>query len=235
MKAETIGTFVEFIKQGEFLDLLVNQVIFRGQPVQGLLLPSIAREDPTVDTTEEEMHTLAELKLLGASLLPVPGETNLDLLVRAQHAGLQTRLLDWTSNSLAALWFACSDRRTSGDVYVYAMEADELMLGQDVYEQNPFETLNTRVLRPRLNNPRLIAQHGWFTLHRYSKSDKRFVALERNPDTSSRLYEYRIPAAKRPVMLNALDRHGVSARTLFPDLHGLCEYLNWKAHGRPRL
>ncbi|GAA80474.1 hypothetical protein P20495_2989 [Pseudoalteromonas sp. BSi20495] len=29
-------------------------------------------------------------------------------------------------------------------------------------------------------------------------------------------------------MLKALDRHGVNSHTLFPDLEGLCKYLNWK-------
>jgi hypothetical protein len=45
------------------------------------------------------------------------------------------------------------------------------------------------------------------------------------------LYEYKIPADKRKEMLVALDRHGVSARTLLPDIGGLCRYLNWQLFG----
>lgn len=227
MQSHTIKSFVDFIKQSDTFELLAHHVVFRGQPVQGKLLPGIARTDPTIDTTEKEQHLLEELKLLGASFLPANAETELDLLVRAQHFGLETRLLDWTSNSLAALWFACADR-SPGDVYLYALEVDDLLLDGAVYAKSPFKTAKTRALRPRLNNPRVIAQHGWFTLHRYSVKSKRFVSLERNPETAKHLYEFRIPEAKRAELLTALDRHGVSARTLIPDLSGLCQYLNWK-------
>ncbi|MBN8454276.1 FRG domain-containing protein [Accumulibacter sp.] len=227
MNAHTVESFVDFIKHSDVFDLVVHHVVFRGQPIQGNLLPGIARSDPTIDTTIKEQKLLEELKLLGASFLPAATETDLDLLVRAQHFGMKTRLLDWTSNSLAALWFACADPKP-GDVFVYALEADNLLLDSTVYTQSPFKAAKTRVLRPRLNNPRVVAQHGWFTLHRYSVKAKRFVSLERNPETAKHLHEYKIPAAKRAELLTALDRHGVSARTLIPDIGGLCQYLNWK-------
>lgn len=227
MRSTDIGSFVDFVKHSDFFDLLVHQVVFRGQPVQGNLLPGVARARPDWDSTRDEIQDLESLKTLGASHLPPAAETDLDLLVRAQHFGLRTRLLDWTSNSLAALWFACSDRH-EGDVYVYGLEVDNLLLPRTVYTRSPFKVAKTRAFLPRLNNPRVLAQHGWFTLHRYSPTSGKFVALEKNPDTKKYLHEYRIPAKRRAEMLVALDRHGVSARTLFPDMDGLCQYLNWR-------
>jgi hypothetical protein len=182
--------------------------------------------NPSVDTTVEEKKVLEQLQLNGASMLSDAGTTDLDLLVIAQHYGLKTRLLDWTSNPLAALWFACSDSR-NGDVYVYALDASSLQ-AKDVYSQNPFSCDKTQVFQPRLNNPRIIAQHGWFTLHRYAKRNNRFVALEYNTRIKNCLHEIRIPENKREELLSALDRHGVSAKTLFPGLDGLCRQLNWK-------
>jgi hypothetical protein len=224
MKANSFSEFVHFT---DLLDLVYGFYIFRGQAFQGNLIPGIARKNPTIDTTDLEKEVIEQLSLMGASLLPSEATANkLELLVIAQHSGLKTRLLDWTSNPLAALWFACADKR-DGDAFVYALGADNLRV-KDVYENNPFEISNTRVFQPRLNNPRIIAQHGWFTLHRYSTKDRRFVSLEENPTTNKHLTEIRIPEKKRNDVLRSLEVHGISSRTLFPDLDGLCRNLNSK-------
>jgi hypothetical protein len=169
---------------------------------------------------------LKQLKLLGAAHLPTGNIETLDLLVLAQHYGLETRLLDWTTNPLAALWFACADRKP-GDVFVYALEADD-HLDPDPYDSDPLKLLHTKVFQPRFNNPRIIAQQGWFTLHRFSAKDRMFVPLESSAAMKDSLTEFRIPENSRLEILQSLDRHGVSARTLFPDLSGLCQYLNWR-------
>lgn len=218
--------FAEFIKTTDVFDLLAELVVFRGQAKKGNLIPSIARPNPKVDTSEHEKQVLEQLQLLGASYLNGLEHKPLDLLVLAQHFGLKTRLLDWTSNPLAALWFACSDRE-AGDAYVYALIADDFQ-DKGVYSKDPFTTALTRVFQPRLNNPRIIAQHGWFTLHRYSKKRSTFVAIEQNLEAKTKLTEIRIPAGRRDEILGSLERHGISRRTLFPDLEGLCNHLNWK-------
>jgi len=201
-------------------------VIFRGQAHKRDLVPSIARKDRTKDSTSHEREMLEQLKLLGASFSELSQPTALDFLVVAQHFGMRTRLLDWTSNPLAALWFACADP-TAGDAYVYALVSDDLQ-ERDVYSTDPFETALTRVFQPRLNNQRIVAQHGWFTLHRYSRKSKKFVPIDTNPDTAKHLTEILVPATAKSAMLDALDKFGVNGRTLFPDLQGLCAYLNWR-------
>ena len=226
METIEVKSFVDYIRQCDDMDLFANVILFRGQSLKGNLLPSVARDAPEKDTTSKEKATLAQLRLLGASFLAGNETKDLDLLVLAQHFGLKTRLLDWTTNPLAALWFACAADAV-GDVYVYSLDGDALLI-EDVYEQDPFKTAKTRVFQPRNNNARVNAQHGWFSLHRYAKSNSRFVALEKNPEVTKYLTEFHISAKKRPTILRSLDRHGVSARTLYPDLGGLCQYLNWK-------
>jgi hypothetical protein len=225
----TAKDFGAFIQHTEVFDFFGNFTIFRGRAVRGNLVPSIARTNAVTDTTEQEKRQLTQLRLLGASLLPDTEASDLELLVLAQHFGLKTRLLDWTSNPLAALWFACADAHP-GDAYVYALDADNLLV-EDVYKKDPFKTSETRVFQPRLNNARIIAQHGWFTLHRYSVKSKKFVRLESNPKIKDCLTEIQIPVGSRADVLHSLDRHGISSRTLFPDLEGLCKHLNWKYPG----
>jgi hypothetical protein len=220
------SSLAEFVERTEVFDLIANLVVFRGQAIRGNLIPSIARPNPKQDTSEQEKQVIEQLQLLGASYLNGTEQNPLDLLVLAQHFGLKTRLLDWTSNPLAALWFACSDR-LPGDAYVYALIADTLQ-EKNVYSKDPFSSAATRIFQPRLNNPRILAQHGWFSLHRYSRKASKFVAINGNPDIEKHLTEIRIPEAKRTDIVSSLERHGISRRSLFPDLEGLCNYLNWK-------
>jgi hypothetical protein len=221
-----VNTFDEFVKFVELTPVLFGtNMIYRGQIIRGNLIPSVARKDFSVNTTERERSVLDQLALLGANFKETEHQNMLELMVTAQHFGLKTRLLDWTSNPLAALWFACKDSDFVDDAYVYIFSADHF-LDPEVYSSDPFTHKEMRVFQPRQNNARIVAQHSWFTLHCYSSDDQGFVPLELNESIGVYLYEIRIPATSREKMLLSLDRCGINYRVLFPDFEGLCHYLN---------
>jgi hypothetical protein len=202
--------------------------LYRGQATDQPLLPSVCRDDPSLNQVEIEKDMLTEL-CRRASLFTTTDDNQWNLLVRAQHFGMKTRLLDWTSNPLVALWFACQDAYYfSQDSFVYIFQADEESVVNSTKESSPFTQNKTKILRPTLNNERIIAQSGWFTVHQYSKKNKKFVPLEANLEYKQGVTQFTIPHSSKKEILIKLSRYGVNNRTIFPDLEGLCRHLNWR-------
>jgi len=110
LQKKIINTFFEFL---ELVDksktATADLLLFRGQSEKKPLVPSIARKDSQVDTTDTEKKMLEELKRRTKTLIDGMQFDEWDWLIYAQHFGMKTRLLDWTSNPLTALWFACSN------------------------------------------------------------------------------------------------------------------------------
>ena len=71
-----------------------------------------------------ERDMISTFRVAGAAFL---GQYDLtEIYFSAQHYGMPTRLLDWSTNPLAALFFAC-DGAEGHDGYVYAMDAKKVI------------------------------------------------------------------------------------------------------------
>ncbi len=117
-----ISRFISSIHTGE------ESLFFRGHANPNFLLrPSIMRSLKLYKNESKLYHDL---------LIECPEEfekchTHLEKLVKMQHYGLPTRLLDITRNRLVALYFACEDHEDSfGELVVFSVKPQEVKYPQ---------------------------------------------------------------------------------------------------------
>ncbi|WP_162618714.1 FRG domain-containing protein [Pedobacter yulinensis] len=207
--------------------------LFRGQVMDSPLLPKICRLRAKGDILETERKLLSEFKrtnpLLIEQLRPMD---DWDYLTLGQHFGLPTRLLDWTNNALTALWFATSNIDTyipvAGDhAIVWLLMAEREDFNLDLETTHPFDVAQTKLIRPRIIKQRINNQSGVFSVLSTSDlEEKRF--MNESDSYNRKLVKIKIPEASFADIRNDLNTVGVNAFTIFPELEGLCSYLQWR-------
>ncbi|KAB0287055.1 FRG domain-containing protein [Vibrio fortis] len=217
----SVSEYLEFIEKDS-----ISNVLYRGQKYEGGLIPGLFRAFPNYSVNKllsVEKELLHKLKTYGARKLTREYDNPWYLLSEAQHFGLRTRLLDWTTNPLVALWFACSTSPSLNRTYVYTFSYDE---GNIVSENsNPFETKGITVYQPKLYHERVEAQCGWFTVHEpIKKVNGHYMNMEEQ--IPNQINEIIISGLEKKKIMRELDRCSVNEKTMYPELSGLCSYIN---------
>ncbi len=202
--------------------------VFRGQRTSWPLVPKLARMTihPRVSRLDVEEGLIADLKQQGLPLIDITPANDFEWMAIGQHHGLPTRLLDWTTNPLAALWFAVAEpayRSQPGVVRVLATNSDDFI---GLNDDNPFTVSQTKLFRPRNITRRIAVQSGWFTLHAANSRDN-FSPLDDDPLFAPWLATLEIPARAFGNIRSSLDQCGLNEATLFGDLPSLCNHLSW--------
>ncbi len=176
----------------------------------------------------------------------------------AQHYGVPTRLLDWSSNPLVALYFACVRKENTGQVWVLHLANYNRLWMRQMGE--PLDRTIRQILTdsmqgttkydypipytPYYVDPRMSAQ-GSFFLAWGSKQEsfeemfsEEKYQMDISDDTNHRkygnheqeafLFSFLINSDRKPFLLRELDTVGINEKSLFPGLDGIGRYVERK-------
>lgn len=240
MRTEVINSVTEYLKLIEEVNSTHTKLsdhvrqdehpLYRGQSQDFPLLPKIARDDKHSKSFDKESFMLSELKIRGSIHRDLSQHDVWSLLTLAQHYGLATRLLDWTSNPLVAMWFACKENSSEGCPHVYILLPHWGINYLDRESvRNTKDHVQISILRTRLEDSRVVAQDGWFTVHSPSRKYGKFIPLGDLGHHAEGMVKVKVNPKSKNDILKELDMLGISYQSIFPDLEGVCRYLNWKA------
>lgn len=182
-----------------------------------------------------ETNVIHDFYRMGAILLP-RGLSATELYFIAQHHRLPTRLLDWTTNPLVALFFAVSSN-SDCDGSLYAMNGRNVWaLGEDcvsnevvssdhplvkdtceyVISGDPTKRKTPGHVVPVVPTPihsRMNVQASCFTLH--------MPDCPPFEQQAAKFSKFRIPISAKPTLLTKLRRFGIHVGSIFGDLDNI--------------
>ncbi len=226
----------EFYKYAEEASLKGMPTLFRGVYDHSYkLIPSIGRDTTegtygNIETLEYDLIT--DFKRLSIPELKETPTSDFEWLFLAQHYGLPTRLLDWSSNPMVGLFFAVSGGdNTDGALYIAKHQVS------DQYELFDYKTANVSESE-KSQNPisrvfSLQQDQGKVIFVRPKYSDQRYInqksvfSCPANPFEEIEIDRNKITIKKecKDVIRKTLRTMGISHSYIYPGLEGITKEL----------
>jgi hypothetical protein len=223
-RIKSLVDYIEFVERHGAL----SRVLFRGQRIDWPLQPMLGRHRESFDL-KQERRILDEFQRQAAPYVDRV-LNNWDWIELARHHGLPTRLLDWTTNPLAALWFAIHDPQDdAGDAVVWIVDYEPVNEAQR--SDGPFTIHDgpAVVHYPAHVTARIVAQSAVFTVHQPTAANgagaATFVPFDLRDSAAYRFSKLLFDPSLFPVLLQSLERCGVHAASMYPGLDGIARRL----------
>ncbi|MBI5373813.1 MAG: FRG domain-containing protein [Candidatus Schekmanbacteria bacterium] len=246
MTVATISTVSDLVRIVEREH--TGSYIYRGQSdIDWQLLPTLSRKNGPCDIgrgegelwRNKEKNILEDFRSFAAKYDLTKNTielTDLELAILAQHYEAPTRLLDWTMNPLAALYFAVEEdnKEKNRDAVVWAYY-------QSLERLHEFNASYNQALNHICFDKQDEKVHIFIPSHTFSRAavQSSVFAFWGNPnipfneviEDKSALRKIIIPYKHREGMKWILYCLGINRETLFPGPDGLGRHLKWK-HGK---
>lgn len=202
----------QFLEQIDFGDNL----IYRGHSDRRWVLkPSVGRyyEGRWDNVVEWELHALAEFKNRAIPYLKYSPKADIEWLCLMQHHGLSTRLLDFTSNPLIALFFASDPSVLEDGEFIIAHYGRSY---ENVSDENLFNRAHCFAYHPPHITERIIGQQGCFV----------YSSVPNQPLQHKKMSRIPVKKEYKSFVRQELAAIGISHSLLFPGIDGICNDLN---------
>lgn len=230
-----VGSWLEFLDDVERVARGVPYPFFRGCASSGhTLLPSLFRMRRR---RWVEVNIFYDFVSSAKPVIDTARLRPIETLFEMRHAGIPTRLLDWTTTFGVALYFAVNSG--AEDPCVWILEPDVLnrnSIGDGLLVQSDAVDYDDGVVRyqgkklelplaifPTMQSSRIFAQKGHFTIH--GAREEPLEVLCPGCVTKIPVPRDAVGEARRFLLLA-----GINEYSIFPDVDGLARFLI-KEHG----